>query len=264
MKHFLVHICFLSLCNKAVGNEFFQKKKIMYVNKGKLPTSGISQPILQLVILNLSSDRRKPFGFWRARFGAPKNLRSLFPSEVTEPNSLALREGYLKAGEARPTSIKGNHTLVHVIVSLFRDVKAVIIFINRQYSSLVVLLEGQISATILMLCSPLDAAVDFLVTLSSLNLFLSCVKYPLNARVDLNYCFVGTCNGLLQERFSFTTFLLTSDLRSSSFPAIFKRIHTCFDEPLLWRYFIVLLRNLQDEILSSGLVKILEGNHLGS
>ena len=35
----------------------------MYVNKGKLPTSGISQPILQLVILNLSSDRRKPFGF---------------------------------------------------------------------------------------------------------------------------------------------------------------------------------------------------------
>ena len=30
----------------------------MYVNKGKLPTSGISQPILQLVILNLSSDRR--------------------------------------------------------------------------------------------------------------------------------------------------------------------------------------------------------------
>ena len=63
MKHFLVHICFLSLCKKAVGNEFFQKKKIMYVNKGKLPTSGISQPILQLVILNLSSDRRKPFGF---------------------------------------------------------------------------------------------------------------------------------------------------------------------------------------------------------
>lgn len=115
----------------------------MYVNKGKLPTSGISQPILQLVILNLSSDRRKPFGFWRARFGAPKNLRSLFPSEVTEPNSLALREGYLKAGEARPTSIKGNHTLVHVIDLLFRDVKAVIIFINRQYSSLVVLLEGK-------------------------------------------------------------------------------------------------------------------------
>ena len=63
MKHFLVLICFLSLCKKAVGNEFFQKKKIMYVNKGKLPTSGISQPILQLVILNLSSDRRKPFGF---------------------------------------------------------------------------------------------------------------------------------------------------------------------------------------------------------
>lgn len=264
MKHFLVHICFLSLCKKAVGNEFFQKKKIMYVNKGKLPTSGISQPILQLVILNLSSDRRKPFGFWRARFGAPKNLRSLFPSEVTEPNSLALREGYLKAGEARPTNRKGNHTLVHVIVLLFSDVKAVIIFINRQYSSLVVLLEGQISATILMLCSPLDAAVDLLVTLSSLNLFPSCVKYPLNARVDLNYCFAGICNGLLQERFSFTTFLLTSELRSSSFPAIFKRIHTFFDEPLLWRYFIVLLRNLQDEILSSGLVKILEGNHLGS
>ena len=156
----------------------------------------------------------------------------MFPSEVTEPNSLALREGYLKAGEARPTSIKGNHTLVHVIVFLFRDVKAVIIFINRQYSS-VVLLEGQISATILMLCSPLDAAVDFLVTLSSLNLFPSCVKYPLNARVDLNYCFAGSCNGLLQERFSFTTFLLTSELRSSSFPAIFKRIDTFFDEPLL-------------------------------
>ena len=32
MKHFVVHICFLSLCNKAVGNEFFQKKKkYMYV-----------------------------------------------------------------------------------------------------------------------------------------------------------------------------------------------------------------------------------------
>lgn len=194
----------------------------MYFNKGKLPTSGISKPILQLVILSLSSDRRKPFGFWRARFGAPKNLRSLFSSEVTEPNSLALREGYLKAAEARPTNIKGNHTLVHVIVLFFSDVKAVIIFINRQYSSLVVLLEGQISARILMLCSPLDAAVDLLVT----NLFPSCLKYPLNARIDLNYCFAGTCNGLLQERFSFTTFLWTSELRSSSFPAIFKRIHT--------------------------------------
>lgn len=42
---------------------FSQKKKIMYVNKGKLPTSGISQPILQLVILNLSSDRRNPSDF---------------------------------------------------------------------------------------------------------------------------------------------------------------------------------------------------------
>ena len=28
MKHFVVHICFLSLCNKAVSNEFFHKTKL--------------------------------------------------------------------------------------------------------------------------------------------------------------------------------------------------------------------------------------------
>lgn len=37
----------------------------------------------------------------------------------------------LKAAEARPTNIKGNHTLV--IVLLFSDVKAVTIFINREF-----------------------------------------------------------------------------------------------------------------------------------
>ena len=36
MKHFVVHICFLSLCNKAVGNEFFQKKKNYVCHHPKL------------------------------------------------------------------------------------------------------------------------------------------------------------------------------------------------------------------------------------
>ena len=37
----------------------------------------------------------------------------------------------LKAAEARPTNIKGNHTLV--IVLLFSDVKAATIFRNREF-----------------------------------------------------------------------------------------------------------------------------------
>lgn len=132
MKHFVVHICFLSLCNKAVGNEFFPKKKKLCMSSTEI--------ILRIVLLLnpnkiCPGDRRKPFGFWRARFGAPKNLRSLFPSVVTEPNSLALREGLIREGCWGTTNQhqKGNHTVV--IVLLFSDVKAVIIFINRQHSS---------------------------------------------------------------------------------------------------------------------------------
>ena len=133
MKRFVVHICFLSLCNKAVGNEFFQKKNYV-CHQPKLFCAFFSfkKAICNPLIKSVQVIVGNPSDF-DARFGAPKNLRSLFPSEVTEPNSLALREGYLKAAEARSTNIKGNHTVV--IVLLFSDVKAVIIFTNRQHSS---------------------------------------------------------------------------------------------------------------------------------